>query len=291
MLGEDKEIEHHYMDFDFVAYDFLRSMQPNPDIFEIKQVLKIPKSRIEERHELMFSMMRDRMINKEKYDQEHFSKISEFSRSKWSNYRMNLPMSELMGNVKMRRRMKGCKCKEKLDLLVHQYKNDIYHVGCTPGFGMTDSEVLMLPGSETIEAEAAVKAKEVNEAELEELWNKHRAFFKAKYMGEGYWNTEENAELVADGIIRDWKKEVIEREAAREKRQAVWNAKEAKAEAKRLSLLTQWAKKVFETGRDNGLADDKIAENVKKTALEKGCPEDQINQVLQDIGSETTNQK
>lgn len=229
MLGKDEEITRYYIDFDFVAYDFLYEMEPNPDIFEIKQVLKIPKSKIEERHELMYSMMRDRMINKEKYEREHFLKISKYSRGKWSNYRMkHVGLGELMGNVRSRRRLNGCKCQEEVDLLVHLYKNQMYHVGCTPGFQMTERspKVLMLPGSEKIEAEAAVKAKEVNEAELEELWKEHKEYFKAKYMGPGYHNTEENAEFVAAGIIRDWKKDVAARAAAREKRMVELDAEE-----------------------------------------------------------------
>lgn len=284
ILGKDENVTHHYYEFDFVAYDFLYSMIPDPDIFEIRQVLKIPKSRIEDRHELMISMMRDRMINKERYEREHFSKISEYSRSKRSNYNGKLPIHELLGNVRSRRRMKGCKCKEEVDLLVHLYKNHIYHVGSEPGFDMTHSpKVLKLPGSETVEAEAAIKAIEVNKAELEALWKKHWEFFKAKYMGPGYHNTEENAERVADGIIRDWKKDIAARKAAAEARRAKWDAEEAERDAKRLASLTEWAKKVFQEGRDAGHADNEIAEEVKKTALDKNYSESEINQALQEV--------
>ena len=75
---------------------------------------------------------------------------------------------------------------------------------------------------------------------------------------------------------------------AREKRMAELDAKEAEeekeAEAKRMALLTQWAKGVFQKGRDDSLPDEEIVKAVKKTALEKNYPESQINQVLQDNG-------
>jgi hypothetical protein len=50
--------------FDFIAYDFLYEMKPQPDIFEIKQVLAIPQSDIEARHELMLGIIRDRISKK-----------------------------------------------------------------------------------------------------------------------------------------------------------------------------------------------------------------------------------
>src|SRR6266852_8648376 len=45
--------EFRHAEFDFIAYDFLYKTIPQPDIFEIKKVLAIPKRDIETRHELM----------------------------------------------------------------------------------------------------------------------------------------------------------------------------------------------------------------------------------------------
>ena len=62
---DDKGSELIYP-FDFIAHDFLHEMKPQPDIFEIKQVLAIPRSDIEARHELMLSIIKDRISNKAK---------------------------------------------------------------------------------------------------------------------------------------------------------------------------------------------------------------------------------
>lgn len=163
MLGKDENITNDY--FDFIAYDFLTQIKPEPDIFEIKQVLKIPKSKMEERHELMLSIIHDRVTNAEKYEKEHYSKFSRWSeRSKTSNYRMNLPIGELLHNVNVRRRMSGCKHKEEVDVLMHLYKHPyldnnnrwmyehMYSNDHYLPFQMHELE--RLPGSEAIEAEA-----------------------------------------------------------------------------------------------------------------------------------------
>jgi hypothetical protein len=64
--------------FDFMAYHFLYSILPQPEIFEIKQILKIPRQKIERRHDLMLSIIQDRIKNQEKYEKEYYSKYSKF---------------------------------------------------------------------------------------------------------------------------------------------------------------------------------------------------------------------
>jgi hypothetical protein len=51
----------------------LNTIKPQPDLFEIKQVLAIPRKDIEQRHELMLSIIKDRIDNADKYESERFS--------------------------------------------------------------------------------------------------------------------------------------------------------------------------------------------------------------------------
>jgi hypothetical protein len=72
LLGKDVKNTVCYLDF--IMYDFIYGMRPLPDIFEITQVLAIPTNKVEERHELMLSIIRDRITNIEKYKKERYSK-------------------------------------------------------------------------------------------------------------------------------------------------------------------------------------------------------------------------
>ena len=65
---------------DPIAYEFLYKTVPQPDMFELMQVLNIPNSDIEKRHEVMISIIEDRVNNAARYE-EHFSK--------WKGYWFN----------------------------------------------------------------------------------------------------------------------------------------------------------------------------------------------------------
>jgi hypothetical protein len=60
-------------DYDFISYDFLNEILSQPELFELRQVLAIPKEDIEARHEYMLS---------EKYELEWFSKYSHYGNSR-----------------------------------------------------------------------------------------------------------------------------------------------------------------------------------------------------------------
>jgi hypothetical protein len=63
---------------DPIAYEFLYKTVPQPDMFELMQVLNIPN--IEQRHEAMISIIEDRVNNAVRYE-EHLSK--------WKGYWFN----------------------------------------------------------------------------------------------------------------------------------------------------------------------------------------------------------
>ena len=56
--------------YDDDSYDFLNEILPQPELFELMQVLAIPKKDIEARHEYMLSVIKDRIDNAEKYELE-----------------------------------------------------------------------------------------------------------------------------------------------------------------------------------------------------------------------------
>jgi hypothetical protein len=58
---------------DPIAYQFLYNTVPQPDMYELRQVLNIPNSNIEKRHEVMISIVEDRVNNAVRYE-EHLSK-------------------------------------------------------------------------------------------------------------------------------------------------------------------------------------------------------------------------
>ena len=49
-------------------YDFLKQILPQPGMFELRQVLAIPKEDIEARHEYMLSVIKDRVDNADFYE-------------------------------------------------------------------------------------------------------------------------------------------------------------------------------------------------------------------------------
>ena len=65
---------------DSIAYQFLYNTVPQPDMFELRQVLNIPNSNIEKRHEAMISFIEDRINNAVRYEK-RFSKW----KSRWFN--------------------------------------------------------------------------------------------------------------------------------------------------------------------------------------------------------------
>lgn len=102
-------------------------MMPQPEIFEIKQVLKIPQSKIEQRHDLMISMICDRIKNRDKYERMHFfwsyplQKELGFYEPKYYPKKNSVELYEFWSNdgwlsherTILRKRMKGCKHKEE----------------------------------------------------------------------------------------------------------------------------------------------------------------------------------
>ena len=54
-LGTKARTVYPY-DYDFISYDFLKQISPQPELFELRQVLAIPKEDIEARHEYMLSV-------------------------------------------------------------------------------------------------------------------------------------------------------------------------------------------------------------------------------------------
>lgn len=103
-------------DHDFIAYDFLNTILPQPELFEIKQVLAIPKKNVESRHEFMLSIIKDRIANANKYEQERFSKYSKYDGD--GRRKIGFDVNALLGHKKYqpsrRRIMNGSTdCKHK----------------------------------------------------------------------------------------------------------------------------------------------------------------------------------
>jgi len=100
--------EYRRVDLDFIAYEFLYKMIPHPDMFEIKNVLAIPKKNLEARHDLMLSIIRDRITNIEKYANERFSKFGGW----WFDNTSKWPDPTRRYSIKTKT-MNGCKHKEE----------------------------------------------------------------------------------------------------------------------------------------------------------------------------------
>lgn len=65
-----------HCNLDFVAQDFLFGIRPQPEMFELKQALAISITDIERRHDYMFSVIHDRIKEKDRYEKEYFQKYS-----------------------------------------------------------------------------------------------------------------------------------------------------------------------------------------------------------------------
>jgi hypothetical protein len=125
----------HY--FDFIAYHFFYGILPQPEIFEIKQILKIPREKTEQRHDLMLSIMRDRIENQDKYEREHFlkySKLRYYPRDKMHDYYVYRyfygPLIKSNVNLGLRKtiqlkRIKGCKHEEKDIQTLEEYNQPV----------------------------------------------------------------------------------------------------------------------------------------------------------------------
>jgi hypothetical protein len=68
-------------DYDFISYDFLKVMLPQPELFELRQVLAIPKEDTEARHEYIISVIKERVDNADIYEREYFSKYPQYGYS------------------------------------------------------------------------------------------------------------------------------------------------------------------------------------------------------------------
>jgi hypothetical protein len=73
-----KFFDYILCEFDHIAYDFLYMIWPMPEMFELKEILAIPinKDKIEQRHELMLSIILERIRNKDKYESSRLAKQS-----------------------------------------------------------------------------------------------------------------------------------------------------------------------------------------------------------------------
>jgi hypothetical protein len=114
-------------DYDFISYDFLKQIIPQPELFELRQVLAIPKEDIEARHEYMLSIIRDRVDNADVYKREYFSKYPNYG---YSRRKIGFSIDDLWEPKKKkyfpgRRRImnSSTKCKHKP---VHEIENRLY---------------------------------------------------------------------------------------------------------------------------------------------------------------------
>jgi hypothetical protein len=80
-LGTKPRVIYPY-DYDFISYDFLKQMLPQPELFELRHVLSIPKEDIEARHGYMLSVIKDRVDNADVYEREYFSKYPHYGYSR-----------------------------------------------------------------------------------------------------------------------------------------------------------------------------------------------------------------
>jgi hypothetical protein len=113
LKGKNDDDESHIMitinHIDYIAYDFLYEISPQPDMFELKQLLAIPKRNIEARHEFMLSVIRDRINNADKYEKERFSKYG--GSYLWYNPKRYHGLDKPLGQPKRKseKPIKGCK--------------------------------------------------------------------------------------------------------------------------------------------------------------------------------------
>lgn len=112
---------------DFIAYNFLYKIDPQPDMFELKQLLATPKKNIEARHEYMLSIISDRIENADKYEKERFSKYGD-SYLWYSDHDKRYHSDEPLGQPRLQseKKIKGCRHTtqevQKLEKLISQRK-------------------------------------------------------------------------------------------------------------------------------------------------------------------------
>jgi hypothetical protein len=114
-------------DYDFISYDFLKQMLPQPELFELRHVLSIPKEDIESRHDYMLSVIKDRIDNADVYEREYFSKYPHYG---YSRRKMGFNIDDLWEPKKKkyfpgRRRIMNhsTKCKHRS---LHEIESKLY---------------------------------------------------------------------------------------------------------------------------------------------------------------------
>src|SRR5918994_2058091 len=125
-LGTKPRTVYPY-DYDFISYDFLKTISPQPELFELRQVLSIPKEDIEARHEYMLSVIKDRVDNADVYEREYFSKYPNYG---YSRRKIGFSIDDLWEPKKKkyfpgRRRImnSSTKCKHRP---AHEIENKLY---------------------------------------------------------------------------------------------------------------------------------------------------------------------
>jgi hypothetical protein len=102
-------------------------MLPQLELFELRQVLAIPKEDIEARHEYMLSVIKDRVDNATMYDREYFSKYPNYG---YSRRKIGFNLDDLWEPKKKkyfqgRRRIMNSSTRLK-NRSVHEIENKLY---------------------------------------------------------------------------------------------------------------------------------------------------------------------
>ena len=71
-----------YLAFFLSWNDSLKQISPQPELFELRRVLTIPKDNIEARHDYMLSVIKDRLDNTDIYEREYFSNYPHYGYSR-----------------------------------------------------------------------------------------------------------------------------------------------------------------------------------------------------------------
>jgi hypothetical protein len=105
----------------------LKTISPQPELFELRQVLSIHKKDIEARHEYMLSVIKDRVDNADVYEREYFSKYPNYG---YSRRKIGFSIDDLWEPKKKkyfpgRRRImnSSTKCKHRP---AHEIENKLY---------------------------------------------------------------------------------------------------------------------------------------------------------------------
>jgi hypothetical protein len=106
--------------FDIIACDFLYTMKPPADMFELKQVAAIP--RLEKRHDAMLSIMEDRLTNHDRIQHERIPKYSWKDISSRYHTKENLLIKSSFLMMSEKVIMEGCKHKDRRKAIAEQRK-------------------------------------------------------------------------------------------------------------------------------------------------------------------------